>query len=106
MEGRKISTSNALVRVKTDDIVYVAAAGNYSDLVLADGQRHTLVFQLHYFEEAFRQLRRNHFVRVGRSIIVNRHFVFNLNLSDKSLLLAGFPLAKEMRLNASREALK
>ena len=51
MEWLRISTSTELVRVATDEIVYVRADGNYSDLVLTNGQRRKMTFQLHFFDE-------------------------------------------------------
>lgn len=38
MEWLRISTSTELVRVVTDEIVYVRADGNYSDFVLTNGK--------------------------------------------------------------------
>ena len=38
MEWCRISTSTELVRVATDEIVYVHADGNYSDFVLTNGK--------------------------------------------------------------------
>ena len=38
MEWCRISTSTELVRVVTDEIVYVRAEGNYSDFVLTNGK--------------------------------------------------------------------
>ena len=38
MEWLRISTSTELLRVATDEIVYVRADGNYSDLVLTNGK--------------------------------------------------------------------
>ena len=67
MEWLRISTSTELVRVATDEIVYVCADGNYSDLMLTSGKSRKMTFQIHFFDEVFQQLRRNMFVRVGRS---------------------------------------
>ena len=39
MEWLRISTSTELVRVATDEIVYVRADGNYSDLMLTNGKK-------------------------------------------------------------------
>ena len=49
MEWLKIKTSTELVRVRADEIVYVRADGNYSDLMLTSGRKLTLTFQLHFF---------------------------------------------------------
>ena len=75
MEWLRISTSAELVRVATDEIVYVRADGNYCDLVLTNGTRRKMTFQLHFFEEIFQQLQNNTFVRVGRSLIVNKRYM-------------------------------
>ena len=89
MEWLRISTSTELVRVATDEIVYVRADGNYSDLVLTNGQRRKMTFQLHFFDEVFQQLQNNMFVRVGRSLIVNKRFIYVINLTEQQLILSG-----------------
>ena len=59
MEWLKIVTSNELVRISTDEIVYILADGNYCDIMLANGSTHKMTFQLHYFEDYFKQLSRS-----------------------------------------------
>ena len=96
MEWLRISTSTELVRVATDEIVYVRADGNYSDLVLTNGQKRKMTFQLHCFDEVFQQLQNNMFVRVGRSLIVNKRFIYVINLTEQQLILSGgISLARE-----------
>ena len=70
-------------------IVYVRADGNYSDLVLTNGQRRKMTFQLHFFDEVFQQLQNNMFVRVGRSLIVNKRYIYVINLTEQQLILSG-----------------
>ena len=107
MEWLKIKTSTELVRVSTDEIVYVCADGNYSDLVLTNGRTRKMTFQLHFFEDVFKQLNNNTFVRVGRSIIVNKRYVFVINLTDQTLMFTGQHLSNEIKtLRLPREALK
>ena len=106
MEWLKISTSTDLVRVQTDDIVFVAADGNYSDMYLFDGKPYKMTFQLHYFDEVFRSLRNNFFVRVGKSLIVNRNYIHIINLTAQEVRLNGRNLRGDFRLKASKEALK
>ena len=89
MEWLRISTSTELVRVATDEIVCVRADGNYSDLVLASGQNRKMTFQLHFFNEVFEQLHNNMFVRVGRSLIVNKRYIYVINLTEQLLILFG-----------------
>ena len=89
MEWLRISTSTELVRVATDEIVYVRADGNYSDLMLTNGNSRKMTFQLHFFDEVFQQLQNNTFVRVGRSLIVNKRYIYVINLTEQQLILSG-----------------
>lgn len=107
MEWLRISTSTELVRVATDEIVYVRADGNYSDLMLTNGKSRKMTFQLHFFDETFQKLHDNMFVRVGRSMIVNKRYIHVINLPEQVLLFSGQALHGEIKpVRVSREALK
>ena len=96
-----------MVRVRTSEIVYVSADGNYSDLMLTNGRSRKMTFQLHYFEDTFKKLQNNTFVRVGRSLIVNKRYIFVVNLTEQMLLFTGQTLNTEIKpVKVSREALK
>ena len=98
MEWFKIKTSTMLLRVAVDEIVYVKADGNYCDVVLINGRSRKMTFQLHYFEENFRLLRNaDSFIRVGRSLIVNRHYVQLIDLVDQIIIFGGKHLTREPR---------
>lgn len=107
MEWLRISTSTELVRVATDEIVFVRADGNYSDLVLTNGKSRSMTFQLHFFDEVFQQLQNNMFVRVGRSLIVNKRYIHVINLTEQLLVFSGQQITGELKpVRVSREALK
>lgn len=107
MEWLRISTSTELVRVATDEIVYVRADGNYSDLVLTNGKSRKMTFQLHFFDEVFQQLQNNMFARVGRSLIVNKRYIHVVNLTEQILIFSGQQIKSDIKpVNVSREALK
>lgn len=106
MEWLRISTSTELVRVLTDDIVFVHADGNYSEVMLYNGKMHTMTFQLHYFNDIFLRLKNNFFVRVGRSLIVNKNYIYQINLTDQKMILTGGKLSDEYTVKASKDALK
>ena len=107
MEWLRISTSTELVRVATDEIVFVRADGNYSDLVLTNGKSRKMTFQLHFFDEVFQQLQNNMFVRVGRSLIVNKRYIHVINLTEQILIFSGQQIKGDIKpVNVSREALK
>jgi DNA-binding LytR/AlgR family response regulator len=107
MEWLRISTSTELVRVATDEIVYVRADGNYSDLVLTNGKSRKMTFQLHFFDEVFQQLQNNMFARVGRSLIVNKRYIHVINLTEQILIFSGQQIKGGIKpVNVSRDALK
>lgn len=106
MEWLRISTSTELVRVQTDDIVFVHADGNYSEVLLYNGKKHVMTFQLHFFEETFQRLKENFFVRVGRSLIVNKNYIYLINLTEQKMILTGGKLGCEYEVRASKDALK
>ena len=107
MEWLKISTSTELVRVATNEIVYVRADGNYSDLVLTNGKKRKMTFQLHFFDEVFQLLHNNVFVRVGRSLIVNKRYIHVVNLTDQMLVFGGQTITGEIApVQVSRDSLK
>ena len=85
MEKLKISTSVGLFRVPTEDIAYIEASGNYCDVHLFNGEVVTMTFQLHYFVEALNNLKQNFFTRVGKSLIVNKNFVYAINVTSQDL---------------------
>ena len=96
MEWLTLSTSIELVRVATDEIVCVRADGNYSDLVLANGKSRKMTFQLHVFDGVFRQLQNNTFIRVGRSLIVNKRYIHVINLTEQQLILLGGDMKEQI----------
>lgn len=106
MEWLRISTSTEHVRVQSDDIILVHADGNYSQLMLYTGKKHTMTFQLHYFNEIFQKLKNNPFIRVGRSLIVNKNYIYLVNLPEQKMILTGGKLDDEYELKASKDALK
>ena len=59
-----------------------------------------------FFDEVFQKLKNNTFVRVGKSLIVNKNNIYVINLTSQELLLSGSRLRGDFKLKASREALK
>lgn len=98
MEWFKIKTPTLLMRVAVDEVVYVKADGNYCDLVLINGRSRKLTFQLHHFEDNFKKLKNaDMFIRVGRSLIVNRQYVQVIDLIDQTIVFGGKHLLREQR---------
>ena len=106
MEWLKISTSTELVRIQTDDIAFIAADGNYSDVYLTNGRPHKMTFKLHFFDEMLHCLTDQMVIRVGKSLIVNTNYIYIINVVNQDLVLSGNRLKADFKLKASKEALK
>ena len=100
MEWFRIITPSLLVRVAVDEIVYIKADGNYSDLVLINGQCRKMTFQLHYFEDEIKKLQNaDMFIRLGRSLIINLNYVQMIDLIDQTITSGGKHLVRPPRTN-------
>lgn len=103
-----ISTSNDLVRIAPDRIVYISSDGNYSTLVQADGEMRMLSFQLGQIEKMIAcQLgsEGNIFIRIGKSLIINRSYIYYINVPKQKLTLSD-AVTFSHTVAASKEALK
>ena len=52
------------------------------------------------------QLKNNFFIRVGKSLIVKKKYIYVINISTQELLLSGSRLSVEFKIRASKDALK
>ena len=103
-----ISTSIDLVRIAPEKIVYIASDGNYSTLVQTDNEVRMLSFQLGQIEKMISsQLgsEGNIFIRIGKSLIINRSYIYYINISKQKLTLSDVASFNHS-VTASKEALK
>ena len=101
-------TSIDLVRIAPDRIVYISSDGNYSTLVQADGEVRMLSFQLGQIEKMIAdQLgsEGNRFIRIGKSLIINRSYIYYINVPKQKLVLSDVASFSHT-MSASKEALK
>lgn len=103
-----ISTSIDLVRIAPEKIVYVASDGNYSTLVQTDNEVRMLSYQLGQIERMISsQLGSdgNIFIRIGKSLIINRSYIYYINVPKQKLILSDIASFSHT-VTASKEALK
>ena len=103
-----IPTSIDLVRIAPERIVYISSDGNYSTLVQVDGEMRMLSFQLGQIEKMIAdQLGRegNTFIRIGKSLIINRSYIYYINVPKQKLVLSDVASFSHT-MSASKEALK
>lgn len=102
-----LSNNNELLRLLPPDIVAITADRNYSEIITADGDHRTVVFQLGAIESQIAtQLgsESTQFIRIGRSCIINRNYIYFINLARKQIILKS-PNGKQHSLDAGHDAL-
>lgn len=102
------ATATELVCLPADALVYVVADGNYSSLKMADGSEYILTMQLGFIERHLAQYLDkddSRFIRIGKSLIINRDYITFINHSRQRLVLSDCRNFRH-ELSASREALK
>lgn len=102
------TTTTELVRIPSGAVVYITADGNYSAVHTADGSSYVLTMQLGQIERRIAELVSagdNRFIRIGKSLIVNRDNIVFINPSRQKLVLSDCRSFKH-EVSASREALK
>jgi DNA-binding LytR/AlgR family response regulator len=104
-----ISNTNELVRVRPERIVYIESDGNYSTMVLHDKTEHVFTMNLAHFQQLIEsQLGKSAeiFIRIGKKLIINREYIFKININKQTLIMSDMALNRAFTLQASKEALK
>ena len=77
-----------------ESVVVVTADGNYSAIKLADGESFILTLQLGQIERRIAEMldKDDHrFIRIGKSLIVNRDYIAFINQSSTEVDTVGLP---------------
>lgn len=102
------NTGNELLRVNIDDVVYVEADGNYCQMHLLGGDIQNLWFNMKHFSSIVEEQmvdERPVFISVGRSLIINRMYVYRINPVKSELVMFGSGCNTMVCLHASQAAL-
>ena len=109
MDKRLVFTTSAeLVCVRPETVVYITADGNYSAINMADGGNFVLTLQLGQMERRIASMlddNDSRFIRIGKSLIVNRDFIAFINPTRQKLVLSDGKTFRH-EVSASKEALK
>ena len=104
-----ISNTAELVRLHSEDILSIEAYGNYSNLYIVGEEKRMVSFQLGQLERMIgEQLgeEASAFIRVGRSLIINRNYIYYINPSRQVLIMRDPNGRKHEIKKASHESLK
>lgn len=102
------STSTEYLRLAADSVVYATADGNYSIISTADGARYLLTQQIGQLEARMAEMLSDddmRFLRIGKSLIINREFITLINPSHQKLMLSDNATFR-FEVAASKDALK
>lgn len=102
-----LSNANELLRLLPPDIVYISAERNYSNITTADGDVRMVVQQLGQIETTIAtqlQDESTQFIRIGRSLIINRAYIYHINIPRKQLILKS-PNGKQHIMTVSHDPL-
>lgn len=102
-----ISKGTEFLRVTQDKLVYISSEGNYSNVVTVDNRQRLVTFQLGQLEGMIgEQLgeKGSHFLRIGRSLIINIDYIYLIDVSKQQLVLSDCAGCYH-ELSASREVL-
>ncbi|MDE6384041.1 MAG: LytTR family transcriptional regulator [Paramuribaculum sp.] len=109
MEKRLVfNTTTEIVRIPFDAVVYIVAGGNYSTLYTIDAGEYVVTLQLGHVEDHLAECLSeadNRFIRIGKSLIVNRDFIVFIHPQRKKLVLSDCRTFHH-ELSASKDALK
>ena len=104
-----IYTANELIRIQPEVIVYAISEGNYTTLVLIDLTKHVFAFNLSHLEKLLHnQLgeEESMFIRTGKRLIINREYVYKVNIGKQRLILADIRNNISIPLTASKVSLR
>ena len=102
-----ISTSTELLRVPSDRLMFITSEGNYSKVYTQDGHYHMVAYQLGQLEDMIGdQLGEEEtpFIRIGKSLIVNRDYIYLIDVSEQIIVVSDCQ-KQYHTLQASRKAL-
>ena len=102
-----ISKGTEFLRIPADHLVFISADGNYSNVVTRDGKSALVSFQLGQVEDLIADQLGDgggQFIRLGRGLIINIHFVYRIDIATQQLILSDCDGCYH-ELSASREVL-
>jgi len=103
-----IKTRDELLRIKIGQILYFEADRNYTKLLLSNGIQFTFAINIGKIEEMLeRQVAGSNAIlmRVGKSHIINKNHILQINLPKQRLLLLSSE-GKPRELTISKDPLK
>lgn len=103
------NTRDEMIKVKLGRVAYFEADSNYCHVVFINGVKATLLTSLVNIEELLNgrfQGDNPMFIRIGKKYIVNRQYIFQINIPRQRLILSDYLSPNPLEISISKEALK
>lgn len=104
-----LTNSNEAVRVSPERIAYISSDGNYSAMVLTDGEKHVFSFNLSAFEKILAEQLDSEaqtLIRLGKQLIINSRYIYYINIGKQQITLSDISFPTKFILKASKDALR
>ena len=102
------NSRDELQRIEVSKIVYLEADGNYTDIVMVNKLRASILMNLGEMEKALAAqlgVEAQMFMRIGKRFIINLRYVYSINVLKQQLILSDYDHF-DFQVSISKEALK
>lgn len=103
------NTRDEMIKVRLGRVAYFEADSNYCHVVFINGAKATLLTSLVNIETLLTERFKGDdptFIRIGKRYIVNRQYVFQINIPRQRLSLTDYLTPGVLEISISKDALK
>ena len=103
------NTRDEMIKVRLERVAYFEADSNYCHVYFINGAKATLLTSLVNIEDLLTERFKSDspmFIRIGKKYIVNRQYIFQINIPRQRLILTDYVTTGTMEISISKEALK
>lgn len=103
------NTRDEMIKVKLERVAYFEADSNYCHVSFINGAKATLLTSLINIEQLLAERFQEDspmFIRIGKKYIVNKNYIFQINIQRQRLILSDYVSPSIQEISVSKEALK
>lgn len=103
------NTRDEMIKVRLERVAYFEADSNYCHVVFINGAKATLLTSLVNIEKLLTERFNGDnamFIRIGKKYIVNRQYIFQINIPRQRLILTDYITPGVLEISISKDALK
>lgn len=103
------NTRDEMIKVRLERVAYFEADSNYCHVMFINGAKATLLTSLVNIEGLLTEQFKGDnpmFIRIGKRYIVNKRYIFQINVPRQRLILTDYVTPGVMEISISKDALK